>query len=150
MAAPQPSAAPAPAPVPEPAPAPASAPAAEAPAAPKAPGRLKLEKPAAPAEKDGPGLKVQDELTGKVRSNGNDGGEQVITQAKEDAEKAEANAAKAEKGKRKNEPNLFFAICAILAFLVIGYMVFALAAQFLNTWEQQSIPVVGFEQLNQK
>lgn len=150
MAAPQPSAAPAPAPVPESAPTPASAPAAEAPAAPKMPGRLKLEKTAAPAEKDGPGLKVQDELTGKVRSNGNVGGEQVITQAKEDAEKTEAAAANAKKGKRRNEPNLFFAICAILAFLVIGYTVFVLAAQFLNTWEQQSIPVVGFEQLNQK
>lgn len=157
MAAPQPSAAPAPAPEATPAPAPEAAPApapapeasaAEAPAAPKAP-RLKLEKNQEPAKKDGPGLKVQDELTGKVRSNGNEGGEQVITQAKDETDKAAADAS-AEKGKRKNEPNLFFAICAILAFLVIGYTVFALAAQFLNTWEQQNIPVVGFEQLNQK
>ncbi len=49
----------------------------------------------------------------------------------------------------KDEPNLFFAICAILAFLVVGYMVFALTAQYLTTWEKQQIPVVGFRELEQ-
>ncbi len=55
----------------------------------------------------------------------------------------------AEKKAGKDEPNLFFAICAILAFLVVGYMVFALTAQYLTTWEKQQIPVVGFRELDQ-
>ncbi len=54
-----------------------------------------------------------------------------------------------EKVAGKDEPNLFFAICAILAFLVVGYMVFALTAQYLTTWEKQQIPVVGFRELEQ-
>ena len=41
-------------------------------------------------------------------------------------------------------------ISAILAFLVIGYTVFALTAQYLNLWEQKSVPVVGFQQLDQQ
>jgi|GEM_PF-2459783 len=53
------------------------------------------------------------------------------------------------KSSGKDEPNLFFAICAILAFLVVGYMVFALTAQYLTTWEKQQIPVVGFRELEQ-
>ena len=45
------------------------------------------------------------------------------------------------------EPHIVFSICAILAFLVVGYIVFALTAQFLNTWEGKKIPVAGFQQI---
>ena len=45
------------------------------------------------------------------------------------------------------EPHIIFSICAILAFLVVGYIVFALTAQFLNTWEGKKIPVAGFQQI---
>lgn len=73
-------------------------------------------------------------------------------QAPETAPGVEAAASEeiaGEKKSGKDEPNLFFAICAILAFLVVGYMVFALTAQYLTTWEKQQIPVVGFRELDQ-
>ena len=73
-------------------------------------------------------------------------------QAPEAAPGVEAAASEeiaGEKKSGKDEPNLFFAICAILAFLVVGYMVFALTAQYLTTWEKQQIPVVGFRELDQ-
>ena len=85
-------------------------------------------------------------------------GQQVITQTADPNAvkppspvmkgKKKKGAAAAEEAARK-EPNFFFAFSAILAFIVVGYIVFALTAQFLNTWEQKKIPVVGFEQIDQ-
>ena len=52
-----------------------------------------------------------------------------------------------EKGKYvPREPNIIFSLCAILAFLFIGYTVFALTAQFLNIWQGSQISVPGFQQ----
>ena len=51
------------------------------------------------------------------------------------------------KKKVSGEPHFIFSICAIVAFLIVGYIVFALSAQFLSTWEGKQIPVAGFQQI---
>ncbi|MBO4631654.1 MAG: hypothetical protein J5858_07000 [Lentisphaeria bacterium] len=85
----------------------------------------------------------------KINKAGVEAGEQTIAQQSlEEAEK-KAKAQKAKKSADNQEPGLIFTICAILAFLIIGFMVYALTAQFLNTWEQKSLPVIGFQQISE-
>jgi hypothetical protein len=110
-------------------------------------------KPKMPAS-SGAQLREQGDIANQQINSGVDEGDQTIQQSIDLEKKDEAadgnvplNKAAADAG--KNEPNIIFSICAILAFLVIGYTVFALAAQFASTWQGKQIPVVGFEQINQ-
>ena len=91
-------------------------------------------------------LREQGDIANKLKDQSAQEENQTITQSEDESENAAPAARKKQKG--GDEPNVVFAICAILAFLVIGYTVFALTAQYLNTWEQQKIPVVGFEQID--
>ncbi len=133
-------------------------------------GKVVLQKPAMPSgagtPADQPALRQQGDIAAaNLSSTGVAEAEQAIqlTLKKEEAKGPSANASeiplptevpleevpiKEKKQTGKDEPNLFYAICAILAFLVVGYMVFALTAQYLTTWEKQQIPVVGFEELS--
>ena len=109
-------------------------------------------KPKAPVS-SGAQLREQGDIANQQINSGVDEGDQTIQQSldleKKD-EPAEGTAKKKSAVKPgTNEPNIIFSICAILAFLVVGYIVFALSAQFLSTWQGKQIPVVGFEQINQ-
>ena len=106
-------------------------------------------KPKMPAS-SGAQLREQGDIANQQINSGVAEGDQTIQQSldldkKEDPAK-QVSKKKSEPKSGTSEPNIIFSICAILAFLVIGYMVFSLAAQFLNTWQGQQIPVVGFEQ----
>ena len=95
-------------------------------------------------------LREQGDISNKLKDQSSQEENQTISQSAEVQEEKPAENAAPEVDEQKNEPNIIFAVCAILAFLVIGYTVFALTAQYLNTWEQKKIPVVGFEQINKK
>ena len=69
--------------------------------------------------------------------------------ASEEEAKAKEAALKAAK-KGKDEPSLFFAICACLTLVLMLYVVYAMSAQYFNQWSEQSIPVFGFEQIKLK
>ena len=94
-------------------------------------------------------LREQGDIANQKMKAGVEEGEQTIAQQSlEDA--AKKTKARQKKSSAANqEPGLVFTICAILAFLVIGFMVYALTAQFLNTWEQKNLPVVGFQQISE-
>ena len=112
---------------------------------PRAKLQLKPSKPAMPAAPaEGAQLREQGDIANRLKQRKEEENEQTIAQASLD----HADSGKKKSAKAAGEPHLIFAICAILAFLVIGYMVFAQVAQYLNTWEKQQIPVVGFEQLD--
>ena len=122
-------------------PAPVSAP-APAPVAPDAPTPK-------PAEEDQASLRQQDNIAKANLKSGVDGDDQVIKIAEEKKEEEETPITPVVKKKSSSEPNILFAISAIIAFLVIGYTVFALAAQYVNKWEGKEIPVVGFQQIDE-
>lgn len=102
-------------------------------------------------------LKEQGDIANQQIKSGVEEGDQTIQQAGMDAEpKPDENKKSAEQsidadknGKKGSEPNIIFSIAAILAFLIIGYTVFALTAQFLSIWEGKQIPVAGFQQIYQ-
>ena len=109
-------------------------------------------KPKAPVS-SGAQLREQGDIANQQIHSGVAEGDQTIQQSL-DLDKKEDSAGKPVTSKSaadagKNEPNIIFSICAILAFLVIGYIVFALSAQFLSIWQGKQIPVVGFEQIDQ-
>ena len=92
-------------------------------------------------------LKEQGDISNRnIKTGLVEEGEQTIKQSAEALEAGKKKSAK-ENDKASAEPNIIFSICAILAFLVIGYTVFALTAQFLNTWQGTQIPVPGFPQV---
>ena len=110
-------------------------------------------KPKMPAS-SGAQLREQGDIANQQINSGVAEGDPTIQQSidldkKDDVPEKDISQGKSPTDPRKNEPNIIFSICAILAFLVIGYTVFALAAQFVSTWEGKQIPVVGFEQINQ-
>ena len=87
-------------------------------------------------------LREQGDIANQHINSGVDEGEQTIQQSVDLEKKNDAsgknvplNGSAADSG--KSEPNIIFTICAILALLVIGYMVFSLATQFLNLWQGQ-------------
>ena len=96
-------------------------------------------------------LKEQGDIANQQIKSGVEEGDQAIQQAGIDESKLDTMAGKqldTKKGKKDvGEPNIIFSISAILAFLVIGYTVFALTAQFLSIWEGKQIPVAGFQQI---
>lgn len=99
-------------------------------------------------------LKEQGDIANQQIKSGVEEGDQAIQQAGIDDSKLDTMAGKqldTKKGKKDaGEPNIIFSISAILAFLVIGYTVFALTAQFLSIWEGKQIPVAGFQQIFEK
>lgn len=109
-------------------------------------------KPKMPTASNEARLKEQGDIANQQIKTQVDAGDQTIQQAGMDDSKPEASAEKADsKGKKgAGEPNIIFSISAILAFLVIGYTVFALTAQFLSIWEGKQIPVAGFQQIFEK
>ena len=106
--------------------------------------QLKPKMPSAPTEAK---LKEQGDIANQNIKSGVEAGDQTIQQtdsAQDD--KPLVDTDKDKKGKNA-EPNIIFSISAILAFLIIGYTVFALTAQFLNMWEGKQLPVAGFQQI---
>ena len=111
-------------------------------------------------------LREQGDIANQKITSGVEEGDQTIKQAGVEQEKklelkkkapSETPAAPPpvvekkpkEKGKYvPREPNIIYSLCAILAFLVIGYTVFALTAQFLNIWQGSQISVPGFQQIS--
>ena len=87
-----------------------------------------------------------------IKQSGVEQGKKLELRKKAPAEAPEAPAPAVEqKPKEKGkyvprEPNIIYSLCAILAFLVLGYTVFALTAQFLNIWQGSQISVPGFQQ----
>ena len=87
-----------------------------------------------------------------IKQSGVEQGKKLELRKKAPAEVPEASAPAVEqKPKEKGkyvprEPNIIYSLCAILAFLVLGYTVFALTAQFLNIWQGSQISVPGFQQ----
>ena len=138
-----------PMPSPEPAPAPA---AADVTVTTKIPRKTLQLKPKMPSEAK---LKEQGDIANQKINSGVEEGSQTIEQTGMDpAIPPQPSPIPTEKPldvqKKKTgtgEPHIVFSICAILAFLVVGYIVFALTAQFLNTWEGKKIPVAGFQQI---
>jgi len=118
---------------------------------PRSKPRLKPIMPGAAANSDEAKLREQGDIANQKMEQRAIEDEQTIKQesTRDSQPGAKANAGKKDK-KGSGEPHMIFAISAILAFLVIGYMVFALTAQYLTLWEQKSIPVVGFQQLDEQ
>ena len=95
-------------------------------------------------------LREQGDIANRLKAQSTEEGSQTIVQQNtSDAGSGNSAASRKKKNKTDGEPHIVFAICAILAFLIIGYIVFALTAQFLNTWEQKNIPVFGFQEIDQ-
>ena len=120
---------------------------------PRSKPRMKPVMPGSAARTDEAKLREQGDIANQKMEQRAIEDEQTIKQQTTGGKKGppreiDLNAGKKEK-KGAAEPNMFFAISAILAFLVIGYTVFALTAQYLSLWEQKNIPVVGFQQLDE-
>ncbi|MBQ6599075.1 MAG: hypothetical protein IJH79_16110 [Lentisphaeria bacterium] len=110
--------------------------------------QLKPKMPAANEAK----LKEQGDIANQNIKSGVEAGDQTIQQQTDSVDEnkppVELPLGKGKDKKGKNaEPNIIFSISAILAFLIIGYTVFALTAQFLNMWEGKQLPVAGFQQI---
>ncbi|MBR4663808.1 MAG: hypothetical protein IKO93_08040, partial [Lentisphaeria bacterium] len=109
--------------------------------------QLKPKMPSAPTEAR---LKEQGDIANQNIKSGVEAGDQTIQQdvgsGDDNKPPVEIPLDKDKKGKN-SEPNIIFSISAILAFLIIGYTVFALTAQFLNMWEGKQLPVAGFQQI---
>ena len=105
-------------------------------------------KPKMPAASNEARLKEQGDIANQNIKSGVEAGDQTIQQevGGDENKPAETPLDKDKKGKTA-EPNIIFSISAILAFLIIGYTVFALTAQFLNMWEGKQLPVAGFQQI---
>ena len=104
--------------------------------------QLKPKMPSAPTEAK---LKEQGDIANQNIKSGVEAGDQTIQQQSDAA--PEENKPPIELKAKNAEPNIIFSISAILAFLIIGYTVFALTAQFLNMWEGKQLPVAGFQQI---
>ena len=102
-------------------------------------------KPKMPAAATEARLKEQGDIANQNIKSGVEAGEQSIKQENEPP--VEKAVAKSKKDSSNAEPNIIFSISAIIAFIIIGYTVFALTAQFLNMWEGQKLPVAGFQQI---
>ena len=109
------------------------------------PSKLAVAAPNSAAQQGQPQLREQGDIANRLKAQTEEEGSQTIVQ------NTSGNTGPSRKNKKgtDGEPHILFAICAILAFLIIGYIVFALTAQFLNTWEQKNIPVFGFQQIDQ-
>ncbi|MBE6374366.1 MAG: hypothetical protein E7055_20165 [Lentisphaerae bacterium] len=105
--------------------------------------QLKPKMPSAPTEAK---LKEQADIANQNIKSGVEAGDQTIQQQTDSAQDDKPAVGKNKKGKSA-EPNIIFSISAILAFIIIGYTVFALTAQFLNMWEGKQLPVAGFQQI---
>ena len=101
-------------------------------------------KPKMPASNEAR-LKEQGDIANQNIKSGIEAGDQTIQQQSDAA--PEENKPPIELKAKNAEPNIIFSISAILAFLIIGYTVFALTAQFLNMWEGKQLPVAGFQQI---
>ena len=106
--------------------------------------QLKPKMPSAPTEAK---LKEQGDIANQNIKSGVDAGEQTIQQDTGSANEKTPVPTGMDKNGKNAEPNIIFSISAILAFLIIGYTVFALTAQFLDMWEGKEIPVAGFQQI---
>ncbi len=135
--------------------APVPPPAEPAPAAPQAPKlSIPSKAPVAPQPSDPTvSLHVQGDIPTTKGGAVKEAEDQAIKleqeKASEEEAKAKEAALKAAK-KGKDEPSLFFAICACLTLVLMLYVVYAMSAQYFNQWSEQSIPVFGFEQIKLK
>lgn len=135
--------------------APVPPPAEPAPAVPQAPKlSIPSKAPVAPQPSDPTvSLHVQGDIPTTKGDAVKEAEDQAIKleqeKALEEEAKAKEAALKAAK-KGKDEPSLFFAICACLTLVLMLYVVYAMSAQYFNQWSEQSIPVFGFEQIKLK
>ena len=135
--------------------APVPPPAEPAPAAPQAPKlSIPSKAPVAPQPSDPTvSLHVQGDIPTTKGGAVKEAEDQAIKLEQEKASEEEARAKEAAlkaAKKGKDEPSLFFAICACLTLVLMLYVVYAMSAQYFNQWSEQSIPVFGFEQIKLK
>ena len=118
---------------------------------PSAPSGLSLKKdpappPAAEPEEEKSALNVQDPSKNR-KGKKIDISDDPISLTNE-SEDDEMEIKESKPSGSTGEPGIFFVATAIAALVLLGFVVYALAAQYYSSWENAKIPVVIFEQLH--
>ncbi len=118
---------------------------------PSAPSGLSLKKdpappPAAEPEEEKSALNVQDPSKNR-KGKKIDISDDPISLTNE-SEDDEMEIKESKPSGSTGEPGIFFVATAIAALVLLGFVVYALAAQYYSSWENAKIPVVIFEQIH--